>query len=77
MGTEKVSRKPRAAVVAAGTEAETEAEGKVITSRSRAGGARRVWLGRNGSILEDGRVSIEGVSGTRAGSMNAVVYAYG
>jgi hypothetical protein len=54
-----------------------KAEGKVITSRSRAGGARRVWLGRNGSILEDGRVSIEGVSGTRAGSMNAVVYAYG
>jgi len=28
-------------------------------------------------FLEDGRIDIEGVSGTSAGSMNAVVYAYG
>jgi NTE family protein len=28
-------------------------------------------------FLEDGRVDIEGLSGTSAGSMNAVVYAYG
>ena len=28
-------------------------------------------------LLEDGRVDIEGLSGTSAGSMNAVVYAYG
>ena len=28
-------------------------------------------------FLEDGRIEIEGVSGTSAGSMNAVVYAYG
>src|SRR3954462_8926229 len=28
-------------------------------------------------FLEDGRMEIEGVSGTSAGSMNAVVYAYG
>ena len=28
-------------------------------------------------FLEDGRVEIEGISGTSAGSMNAVVYAYG
>ncbi len=28
-------------------------------------------------ILEDGRIEIEGISGTSAGSMNAVVYAYG
>ena len=28
-------------------------------------------------FLEDGRVEIEGLSGTSAGSMNAVVYAYG
>ena len=57
MGTEKVSRKPRAAVVAAGTEAETEgkaeAEGKVITSRSRAGGrtarlAGAEWINSGG-----------------------------
>ncbi|MFT4582341.1 MAG: NTE family protein [Gammaproteobacteria bacterium] len=28
-------------------------------------------------FLEDGRIDIEGISGTSAGSMNAVVYAYG
>ncbi len=28
-------------------------------------------------FLEDGRIEIEGISGTSAGSMNAVVYAYG
>ena len=28
-------------------------------------------------FLEDGRVQVEGLSGTSAGSMNAVVYAYG
>jgi NTE family protein len=28
-------------------------------------------------FLEDGRIAIEGISGTSAGSMNAVVYAYG
>ena len=29
------------------------------------------------SFLEDGRIAIEGISGTSAGSVNAVVYAYG
>ena len=28
-------------------------------------------------LLEDGRLDIEGLSATSAGSMNAVVYAYG
>ena len=42
MGTEKVSRKPRAVVAAAGSEAETEgkaeAEGKVINLALQGGG---------------------------------------
>jgi NTE family protein len=29
------------------------------------------------SFLEDGRIQVEGISGTSAGSVNAVVYAYG
>ena len=28
-------------------------------------------------LIEDGRIDIEGISGCSAGSMNAVVYAYG
>ena len=28
-------------------------------------------------LLEDGRIDVEGLSGTSAGSMNAVVFAYG
>jgi len=74
MGTEKVSRKPRAAL--AGTEA--EAEGKVINLALQGGGAHGAFgWGVMDKFLEDGRLSIEGVSGTSAGSMNAVVYAYG
>ena len=67
MGTEKVSRKPRAAVVVAGTEAGNEGGG--------AHGA--VGWGVMDQFLEDGRLSIEGVSGTSAGAMNAVVCAHG
>ena len=80
MGTEKVSRKPRAAVVAAETEAGNEggAEGKVINLALQGGGAHGAFgWGVMDQFLEDGRLSIEGVSGTSAGSMNAVVHAYG
>jgi len=74
MGTEKVSRRPRAAL--AGTEA--EADGKVINLALQGGGAHGAFgWGVMDKFLEDGRLSIEGVSGTSAGSMNAVVYAYG
>ena len=84
MGTEKVSRKLRASVVAAGTEAgiegkaEAEAEGKVINLALQGWGAHGAFgCGFMDQFLEDGRLSIEGVSGTSAGSMNAVVYANG
>jgi predicted patatin/cPLA2 family phospholipase len=74
MGTEKVSRKLRASVVSAGT----EAEGKVTNLALQGGGAHGAfgWEVMD-QFLEDGRLSIEGVSGTSVGSTNAVVYAYG
>jgi hypothetical protein len=63
MGTEKVSRKLRASVVSAGTEA--EAEGKVTNLALQGGGAHGAfgWEVMD-QFLEDGRLSIEGVSGT-------------
>jgi predicted acylesterase/phospholipase RssA len=81
MSTEKVSRKLRASVVvAAGTEAgiEGKGKGKVIDLALQGGGAHGAFgWGVMDQFLEEGRLSIEGVSGTSAGSMNAVVYAYG
>jgi NTE family protein len=48
---------------------------KSINLALQGGGARRV-RGVIDKFLEDGRIEIEGVSGT-SGSMNAVVFAHG
>lgn len=51
---------------------------KVINLALQGGGAHGAFSwGVIDKLLEDGRVEIEGISGTSAGSMNAVVYAYG
>ena len=51
---------------------------KVVNFALQGGGAHGAFgWGVMDKFLEDGRVEIEGVSGTSAGSMNAVVYAYG
>ncbi|THB71176.1 MAG: patatin-like phospholipase family protein [Gammaproteobacteria bacterium] len=51
---------------------------KVINLALQGGGAHGAFgWGVLDKLLEDGRVDIEGVCGTSAGSMNAVVYAYG
>jgi len=83
-GYRKSFKKPRAATAAAQTEAEADAEpgaetrGKVINLALQGGGAHgALGGGVMDKFLEDGRLSIEGVSGTSAGSMDAVVYAYG
>ena len=51
---------------------------KRINMALQGGGAHGAFgWGVMDKFLEDGRVEIEGLSGTSAGSMNAVVYAYG
>ena len=63
---------------------------KNIPTKASASGIKRINLALQGGgahgafawgvmdkFLEDGRIEIEGLSGTSAGSMNAVVYAYG
>jgi NTE family protein len=51
---------------------------KRINLALQGGGAHGAFAwGVIDKFLEDGRVEIEGVSGTSAGSMNAVVFAYG
>jgi NTE family protein len=51
---------------------------KTINLALQGGGAHGAFgWGVMDKFLEDGRIEIEGVSGTSAGSMNAVVYAYG
>ena len=51
---------------------------KLINMALQGGGAHGAFgWGVMDKFLEDGRVEIEGLSGTSAGSMNAVVYAYG
>jgi len=51
---------------------------KTINLALQGGGAHGAFAwGVMDRLLEDGRIDIEGVSGTSAGSMNAVVYAYG
>lgn len=53
-------------------------EPKRINMALQGGGAHGAFgWGVMDKFLEDGRVEIEGLSGTSAGSMNAVVYAYG
>lgn len=51
---------------------------KKINLALQGGGAHGAFTwGVIDAILEDGRVEIEGLSGTSAGSMNAVIFAYG
>jgi NTE family protein len=51
---------------------------KTVNFALQGGGAHGAFgWGVMDKFLEDGRLEIEGVSGTSAGSMNAVVYAYG
>ena len=51
---------------------------KSINLALQGGGAHGAFgWGVMDKFLEDGRINIEGISGTSAGSMNAVVYAYG
>jgi NTE family protein len=51
---------------------------KHINMALQGGGAHGAFgWGVMDKFLEDGRIEIEGLSGTSAGSMNAVVYAYG
>jgi len=51
---------------------------KQINLALQGGGAHGAFgWGVMDKFLEDGRIEIEGLSGTSAGSMNAVVYAYG
>ena len=51
---------------------------RVVNIALQGGGAHGAFAwGVLDKFIEDGRIEIEGVSGTSAGSMNAVVYAYG
>ncbi len=53
-------------------------DAKVINLAIQGGGAHGAYAwGVIDRLLEDGRIEIEGVSGTSAGSMNAVVFAFG
>ena len=69
-----MSRKPKTATAAR----RTSRSRKSINLALQGGGAHGAFgWGVMDKFLEDGRVEIEGLSGTSAGSMNAVVYAYG
>ena len=51
---------------------------KRVNLALQGGGAHGAFgWGMLDKLLEDGRLDIEGLSATSAGSMNAVVYAYG
>ena len=51
---------------------------KRVNMALQGGGAHGAFAwGLLDKFLEDGRIEVEGLSGTSAGSMNAVVYAYG
>ncbi len=53
-------------------------DAKVINLAIQGGGAHGAYAwGVIDRLLEDGRLRFEGLSVTRAGSMNAVVFAYG
>ncbi len=66
------------ATAAAPAAASTAGTRKRINLALQGGGAHGAFgWGVMDKFLEDGRVEIEGISGTSAGSMNAVVYAYG
>ena len=69
---------PRTTAVASAPAVVKRNEPKRINMALQGGGAHGAFgWGVMDKFLEDGRVEIEGLSGTSAGSMNAVVYAYG
>jgi NTE family protein len=69
---------PPAAAARAPAPAAATRPKKRINLALQGGGAHGAFgWGVMDKFLEDGRVEIEGLSGTSAGSMNAVVYAYG
>ena len=71
-----MASKSKTATAAAGVSADKSK--KAINLALQGGGAHGAFgWGVMDKFLEDGRVEIEGISGTSAGSMNAVVYAYG
>jgi len=80
-----VARKPAAKAAAKSKAApaiivpsKTGSKVKKINMALQGGGAHGAFgWGVMDKFLEDGRVEVEGLSGTSAGSMNAVVYAYG
>ncbi len=75
--TRKAVAKPKAAPAVV-TPSKTGSKIKKINMALQGGGAHGAFgWGVMDKFLEDGRVEVEGLSGTSAGSMNAVVYAYG
>lgn len=76
----KPAAKPAAASPVSAPAIKTEKTNGVkhINLALQGGGAHGAFgWGVMDKLLEDGRIEIEGISGTSAGSMNAVVYAYG
>ncbi|MGB4347731.1 MAG: patatin-like phospholipase family protein [Burkholderiaceae bacterium] len=72
-----MATKPKQATAAAAKSSEVNGR-KRINVALQGGGAHGAFSwGVLDKILEDGRLDIEGISGCSAGSMNAVVYAYG
>lgn len=58
--------------------AATDGGSKVVNLALQGGGAHGAFAwGVLDRLLEDGRIDVDGVSGTSAGSMNAIVLAYG
>ncbi len=69
--------KPRSRPVPS-TSSSTNRNIKKINLALQGGGAHGAFTwGVMDQLLDDGRIKIEGISGTSAGSMNAVAYAYG
>jgi NTE family protein len=74
-GSRAASRKPATRTA---SRAAPKSGVKSINLALQGGGAHGAFAwGVIDRFLEDGRLEIEGLSGTSAGSMNAVVYAYG
>ena len=80
MARKKTAKKTSAASprAAAGIARRSKSQVKRINLALQGGGSHGAFAwGIMDSFLEDGRVEIEGISGTSAGSVNAVVFAYG
>lgn len=80
MARKKAAKKTSAASPATATAASrrTRPQVKRINLALQGGGSHGAFAwGIIDAFLEDGRLEIEGISGTSAGSVNAVVFAYG